>query len=216
MRDPFEHFDNLTETDRKLIGEFIRRHHPRMAHEFALYGVPGPNDEVITIQGDKDIRDISGLVARSHGLPLRRCLEYLNWYHHREYKGIHAVYLMTLLRIADYLQIQADRAPAIAFEYRHIPSEISVQEWKAHNAVKNITQTHNDPESIEIQARPEDVKTFLRLKDWLAGIQDELDKSWAVLGEVYGSHDKLSKLGLIIRRDRSNLDIVKILSKQVY
>src|SRR5258706_236549 len=39
IRDPFPHYDNLSDTDRKLIGEFIRRNHPRMAHEFAVYGI---------------------------------------------------------------------------------------------------------------------------------------------------------------------------------
>jgi hypothetical protein len=41
VRDPFPHYSNLAESDRKLIGEFIRRHHPRLAHEFAVFGVPG-------------------------------------------------------------------------------------------------------------------------------------------------------------------------------
>src|SRR5262249_31835575 len=32
----------LDDRDRYLIGEFLRRHHPRLAHEIARYGVPGP------------------------------------------------------------------------------------------------------------------------------------------------------------------------------
>jgi len=31
----------LTRRDRVLIGEFIRRHHPRLAHKIAVLGVPG-------------------------------------------------------------------------------------------------------------------------------------------------------------------------------
>src|SRR5258708_10199542 len=31
VKDPMDHYDNLTESDRKLIGEFIRRHHAQMA-----------------------------------------------------------------------------------------------------------------------------------------------------------------------------------------
>lgn len=218
VRDPFLNYDNLTDRDRKLIGEFIRWHHPRIAHEFAIYGVPASSSDPIlpTASLGQDIRDIVGLVARSHGLPLRSCVEYLNeHYHRREYQNIHAVYIMVLLRVADYLQIQADRAPNLVFRYRHIPSKISQLEWRAHNAITNITQTHDDPESIEIQAQPEDVKTFLRLKDWLSGIQEELDKSWAVLGEIYGSHKNLSNLGLILRRVRSNLDNVEKFAKTV-
>src|SRR5947209_2237135 len=33
VRDPFDHYDNLTESDRKLIGEFIRRHHADFAYQ---------------------------------------------------------------------------------------------------------------------------------------------------------------------------------------
>ena len=216
VRDPFANYDNLSDTDRKLIGEFIRRHHTRMAHEFACHGVPGPTVVNLGVMLRADLRDISGLVARSHGLPVRACLEYLQKrYHRREHDGVHAVYLMTLLRVSDYLQIQAERAPAIVFQYRHIPSKLSELEWEAHNAISNITQTHDDPESIEIQAHPQDVYTYLRLKEWLSGIQEELDASWAVLGETYGSHPKLSRLGLILRRVRSNLDHMDAFSRQV-
>ena len=218
VRDPFDHFSNLADSDRKLIGEFIRAHHPRMAHEFARFGVPGPSTEPIKVDKrlNTELTDIAGLIARSHGLPVRQCVDYLaGKYHRREFQGVHAVYVMALLRVADYLQIQADRANPIAFRYRHIPSPLSRQEWKAHNAVSNITQTHDDPESLEIQAKPDDVRTLLRLKEWLAGIQIELDASWAVLGEIYGSHPDLRHLGLILRRVRSNLDDVDAFAKTV-
>jgi molecular chaperone HtpG len=33
---------NWTQKDHLLIGEFVRRHHPRLAHEIALVGFPGP------------------------------------------------------------------------------------------------------------------------------------------------------------------------------
>lgn len=216
VTDPFSSYDNLTDSDRKLIGEFIRRHHPRMAHEFARYGVPGRTLINHSMLLSTDIYDIAGMVARSHGLPVRTCIDYIQRkYHRREYKGIHAVFLMTLLRISDYLQIQPGRAPDIVFKYRHIPSKFSKQEWEAHNAVVNITQTHDDPESLEIQAIPQDVNTYLRLKDWLSGIQRELDASWSVLGETYGSHTTLSNLELILRRVRSNLDDVDTFAQQV-
>lgn len=221
VKDPFDNYHNLSDSDRKLIGEFIRLHHPRLAHEFATYGVPGPSLNLIRPDSrfGNDLCDIAGLVARSHGMPVRACLEYLEkkGYHRRDYRGIHAVFLMVLLRVADYLQIQADRAPAITFRYKHIPSKNSMVEWNAHRAIVNITQTHDDPESIEIQAKPGDVKTFIRLKEWLFGIQTELDASWAVLGEVYGSqvHSGLHKLGLILRRVRSNLDEVGAFAQTV-
>lgn len=215
--DPFDHYDDLTDTDKRLIGEFIRRHHARMAHEFAVHGIPGRGRISLDRMLNPDLRDIAGLVARSHGLPVRAGLDYLTTmqYNRREYAGVHAPYLMVLLRVSDHLQIHAERAPAIAFTYRHIPSKLSRLEWSAHNAITNVTRTNDDRESIEIQARPDNVVTYLRLKEWLAGIQDELDASWAVLGEVYGSHATLSRLGLILRRVRSNLDDTQAFSAHV-
>jgi len=40
VRDPFDHYGDLTESDRKLIGEFIRRHHAQLAYQFAVRGSP--------------------------------------------------------------------------------------------------------------------------------------------------------------------------------
>lgn len=57
--------------------------------------------------------------------------------------------------------------------------------------------------------------TFLQLKRLLAGIQEELDASWAVLGEVYGRYPPLSELGLNLRRVRSNLDDEAAFAKTV-
>jgi hypothetical protein len=65
----------FNDRDRYLIGEFLRRHHPRLAHEIALYGVPGPDHERLGLVGlNHDLADLAGLVARSHGMSLRACL----------------------------------------------------------------------------------------------------------------------------------------------
>ena len=223
VRDPFAHWQNLTRTDNLLIGEFIRQKHPRLAHEMALYGVPGTTGALLKLDDSlpAEWRDLVGLIARSHGLPLRTCLDYLKNSHdfgepaRREYQGVHAVYLMALLRVADYIQIQGDRTSNRIFNYRKIYSSVSTIEHKVHQSVRNITNKVDDPEALFIQARPEEVSVFLRLKEWLAGIQQELDGSWAVLGEVYGRDEELRNLGLTFRRVRSNLDDVAEFAKTV-
>jgi molecular chaperone HtpG len=223
VRDPFAHWQNLTRTDNLLIGEFIRQQHPRLAHEMALYGVPGTTGALLKLDDSlpAEWRDLVGLIARSHGLPLRTCLDYLKNSHdfgepaRREYQGVHAVYLMALLRVADYIQIQGDRTSNRIFNYRKIYSSVSTIEHKVHQSVRNITNKVDDPEALFIQARPEEVSLFLRLKEWLAGIQQELDGSWAVLGEVYGRDEELRNLGLTFRRVRSNLDDVAEFAKTV-
>lgn len=214
VRNPFEFYANLADTDRKLIGEFIRQHHPRLAHEFAVFGVPSPSSDPIkpAVGFNNLLCDLAGLVARSHGRQIRPCVDYLSWkkYPIREFQNVHAVYLMALLRVADYLHVDADRTSNIVFKYKHIPSKFSEREHRAHLAVKSVTRATEDPEAIHVTAQPEDVHTFLRLKNWLAGIQTELDQSWAALGEIYGRYavEGLSKLGLSLRRVKSNLDDV--------
>jgi len=67
---------------------------------------------------------------------------------------------------------------------------------------------HEDPEALYVKASPETNAVYLRLSSWLADPQHELDKSWAILGEVYGrfSSNNFDKLGITIRRIRSNVD----------
>jgi hypothetical protein len=191
----------MTGRDRKLIGEFLRRHHHRLAHEIALHGVFGPQSDSIRLLVDVEIADLSGLVARSHGIALRGALPYLNdRYHPREYGGVHAVYLMALLRVADYLQIHAGRAPADLLRTFTPRSPMSQHEWEVHHSVRNITRTGDDPESLEIQAQPSDIEGYFRLGRWLSGIQSEMDISAAVLGEVYGPVPTLRNFGLSLRR----------------
>jgi len=142
--------DKMTGRDRKLIGEFVRRHHHRLAHEIALVGVPSPGNDRIRLPKSfsEDMIDLSGLVARSHGLPIRSCIPYLeSRYALREYNQIHAIFLMALLRTADYLQIESQRAPRHVLKVTQLRSPLSKGEWNFHHAIKAI-EYHEDPESL--------------------------------------------------------------------
>jgi molecular chaperone HtpG len=207
---------NWQKRDRLLIGEFLRRHHARLAQEIALAGVPGPTDDRLRLQNiSPDLANLAGLIARSHGLPLRACLKRLDANDPREYKGVHAVFLMALLRVADYVQMQAERAPQQLLQVRKLQSPISEGEWQAHHAVQDIRHTHSDPEALFVQATPANAKTYLKLKRLLQDLQLELDHCWAVIGEVYGRYGQLSNLGLTIRRVRSNLDEEEVFASSV-
>ncbi|WP_407493822.1 ATP-binding protein [Pseudooceanicola sp. MF1-13] len=215
--EPWNEFDIL------LVGEFLRRHHPRLAHEIALYGMPSKDGTLIqfcadTSDQDRFLNDISGLIARSHGMALRDTFSYLEKHYNNkiETRSAHPVFLMALLRVADYLQIQSARAPSARTDVSKFKSPVSSREWSVHQCVTDITNI-SDPEAIDITAYPQDIDTFLRLKYWIGDFQRELDMSWAVLGEVYGlqSHSGLNKLGLKIRRLRSNIDDAEGFSQSV-
>jgi molecular chaperone HtpG len=188
IRRPPKNELDLALEDRMLIGEFLRRNHPRLAHGIALFGFPGAVGTIPLLDNELglDLLDLTGLVARSHGGPLRNSIEPLTkHFHQRVYKDIHAVYLMVLLRIADYLQVQAERAPGGQLAIQSLNSPVSLREWYLHQAISNLSLEEDDPEAAYVDARPPDVKGFLRLKELLIGLQSELDTSWAVLGEVY-------------------------------
>jgi hypothetical protein len=214
----WEDFDYL------LVGEFLRRHHPRLAHEIALYGLPAKNGNAIAIcptdtEDSQFLADISGLIARSHGMDLRSCLGYLeDRYQNRiNPRTVHVAFVAVLLRIADFFQIQSSRAPKERTAVVSFQSQLSAREWKVHQSVNDIHNTSSDPEAIVVIASPPDVGTFLKLKGWLEGLQEELDRSWAILGEVYGlqSHNNLNLLGMKIRRVKSNIDDVASFAKAV-
>jgi hypothetical protein len=200
------------EMDRRLIGEFVRCHHPRIAHEIARFGVPGPRTQRLEIERAEvcpEVADLAGFVARSHGMALRDTFDYLKreFGSHREFRDTHPVFTMVVLRIADYLDLFAERAPGTLQLVKRQKSAKSKREWEAHQAIRDIAlNTEEDPELLRLTAKPRKIEPYLRIREWQHGLQVELDHSWAVLGEVYGRWPQLRSLNLSIRRVQSNLD----------
>ena len=203
-----------------IIGEFIRRHHARLAHEIAIYGFPGlevgPDEgqfPALGIQGNSLQRwaDLIGLAARSHGLSLRVCQTYLNasplHAHTPKPMGCAVFYPMALLRVADYLQIDRQRTPTALLKLRNPQSPVSVQEWRKHLAVQSISAASN-PRGKMVTVNPDiSQAVYLQLADLLDGLQAEMDHATAVLDEAYGRYTELGlhQLNLATRRVYSNL-----------
>jgi molecular chaperone HtpG len=194
-----------------LIGEFLRRHHARFAHEVAYWGVPTREQSLdIVDTDDMSRRFLIGLIARSHGMALRNAIAILDQHpqlNRRSAFNVHATFLMGLLRVGDYLQVQADRAPAQRIAIQALRSPLSQREWAAHDAIRDF-HCDEDLEALAIVAEPPNVAVYIHLHDLIAGLQYELDQTWAVLGEVYSrfTKERYDKFGLTLRRIRSNLD----------
>ena len=83
FRDLPEDVGQWEENHWRIAGEFIRRHHARLAHEIAIYGFPGLSfgvgEEGFPAMGREKghplmrLADLIGLTARSHGTSLRVC-----------------------------------------------------------------------------------------------------------------------------------------------
>jgi molecular chaperone HtpG len=217
----------ISGNDKKLIGEFIRRHHPRLAHEIALKGFPG-GGSVETGQTispllpfadglNKRLKDLIGLIARSHGMGLRDVLDHIEEKfkgNKRHPLGIHAIYLMVLLRIADYIQIDNSRTSATLIKLKTFSSPFSAAEHQSHLSIENIDiKYQDDPERIYVAAYPADSNAYLKLKKLIKDIQYEMDISWAVLGEHYGATERPE---MKYRRIVSNLDEKGFINTQSY
>ena len=202
-----------------IVGEFIRRHHARLAHEIAIHGFPGvpagSHDGQFPAMGTEKghvlmrLADLIGLTARSHGMSLRVCKAYLESRYSGTPRpmGTAVLYPMALLRVADYLQIDRKRAPAVLLQLRNPQSPVSVQEWGKHLAVEDIGPA-DDPRAKFVKVSEQlSLSLYLQLRDLLNGIQEEMDHSTAVLDEVYGTRADLglNRLSLATRRIRSNL-----------
>jgi molecular chaperone HtpG len=203
--------NNIGPYERKLIGEFIRINHARLAHEAAIGGFPGVTTIDLLDGIDSETRNIIGLIARSHNLEIRGTFAYLKKLESKLWHSIYQVpviYLMVLLRLSDLIQIHAKRADKNILKYRRLYNSVSIKEWALHESVANIYTfpDNDDPESIYIRITPKSSEIYLKARKLLDYIQFELDLSWAILGEVYAKHGSYKKLILKYRRINSNID----------
>lgn len=205
-----------------VVGEFIRRHHGRLAHEIAIYGFPGiptgSGEGQFPAMGKEEghplmgLADLIGLSARSHGMSLRVCKGYLEssplYPGTPKPMGTAVLYPMALLRVADYLQIDRQRAPPVLLKLRNPQNPISVQEWQKHRAVQNIGPATDPRGKMVTVSTNLSLSLYLQLRDLLNGLQSEMDHSTAVLDETYGTLTELGlhQLNLATRRVHSNLN----------
>ncbi len=205
----------LTEYDKKLIGEFIRIHHCRIAHEVSKKGYIGRETIPFKCSDvNSECIEVAGIVARSHGMDVRDTFDYLEEMSGDSYLpfGIHAVYLMVLLRLADYLQIDGSRTSETLLKINNMNSPFSRQEHKSHLSIKNVQFENTDKEKIQIQANPQDAQTFVKIERLAEDIQKEFDCSWAILGEVYSDYN----YKLRFRRITTNISNEKYRNKLEY
>ena len=200
-----------TENDKKFIGEFLRRHHPRIAYEICVYGFPKADEDKMEFSNDIDSKSkkVIGVVARSHGISIWDAVKYIESEFGREQirttKNVHAIYIMVILRMSDYLDMDKTRANTPILKFKKINSSISELEWIKHNTVDFVTlEYQDDPESIFVYVNEiTESKVYLAIENLLEDMQKELDTCWAVLGKVYGAYEKLE---LTFRRIHSTME----------
>lgn len=198
-----------TEPDRLLMGEFLRRHHARLAHEIAVYGFPGVSPGAFPVLASElpELGEAIGVVARSHHEPLRVMVDYLTYKFGGDLQpaGAWLPYHMGLLRIGDHLQLDAGRAPALLLHLRQPQSPQSLEEWRKHRTIVRVSWGHKDPLAVSITVgSSHSLATHLQLADLFNVLQRELDVTTAVLSELYPT-PSLAPLRLARQRVRTNL-----------
>ena len=193
------------EENKSVVSNFVRYHHSFIANIIAQNGFPGKEGYIdYTEKRYSYLYELSGLVACSHGMDLRTVIEYLKDKYGDLWKtpfGCRAVYLMTLVRIADYLHITDDRVCKYKLLLSNFRSKISEREFLKHQSVYHSQQIYDNSETIYVYSEPEEFEIFIHMNQLIDNIQFELDHSWAILGEVYGT----TEIKLTVRRITSNL-----------
>jgi hypothetical protein len=187
--------------DRLIVGEFVRRHHARISHEIAISGFPGLSQSLAL---PENLAELGGVVARSHGESLRTMLEYVGDRYGtlQQPGGVLAPYLMGLLRVADYLQLNGGRAPAVLLQLKSPITRRSVEEWVNHATVASISWHDKDPAAVRLSlGTRHSLQSHLNVARLVKDVQAEMDTTSAVLSEIYGQSDlgeiRLAKYRLV-------------------
>ena len=186
--DCVDHTD--TDDNKRIIGEFLRQHHARLAHEFAVGVLPGTEDTDLfaNINLPSKARDVIGLLARSHSMSIRDIELYIK--NHigegtRPY-NTPVFYLMTVLRTADALDADERRAPEALERQQKINVPISVEEWTWNQCIDSYAcDWRRQQKNYYVEANPKSSPQYVQLDKWLKGVQADLDLCWSILAEKY-------------------------------
>lgn len=197
--DCVDHTD--TDDNKRIIGEFLRQHHARLAHEFALGMLPGSDDTDLfaNINLPPKARDVIGILARSHSMAIRDIELYVKNHIGAGTKPYNTpvFYLMTVLRTADALDADERRAPEALERQQKINVPISVEEWTWNQCIDPYAcDWRRQQKNYYVEANPESSRQYVQLDKWLKRVQADLDLCWSILAEKYSHPDDRYRLSI--------------------
>lgn len=196
--------NNFKNVDILAYGEFLRQYHHRLSYEIVMNGFVGYEDLDILRNTDinEKYREIIAIIARSHGMELRECQKYMVSKLNKTFCGVHVYFLMVLLRMADYIDAGRHRVSDELSAAQLRLSPLSNDEHKWNRSITGIDFLPK--EELYIYADPKDSFEFIKIENWIIGMQRELDTSWAFLGEQH-EETIYRELSLSIRRIQSEI-----------
>jgi len=204
--------------DSQFIKDFVRKHHHEFSEDIVLNGFP-LLDEDHKISGykhlynfdeeDDDQRLQVGILARGHGVENFMSLE-------PEYEEMGAdddtpriaddvpiEYFITLLKLADTLDIGGHRGQGIWPKYYAFSDPMSYAEFEFNQSVKGTLKINNGSE-LHFKFKPKKTADIVKADKVMAKAQGELRDVWAAIGRA-GDPNYSCKVSLISSNiDRNN------------
>lgn len=196
--------EHLNEQQRKVIGEFIRRNHARLAFEVAILGIriDGKYHKVIPKDDDEmdgklnfEYKKLIGVAAWSHNYNINDTFNFLKInFAGKSYGnplGCSIVYIMGLLRIADSLQVSLDRTgPFKFFKFKSIKNPISLKEFEKHQRIMKIHTVNYRTGVLNIDVNLECAEDFKNADITISNIKNEIHHSKEYLYFFYGNSNE--------------------------
>jgi hypothetical protein len=125
----------FAELDSTILTDYLRGTHAHRSSDYvrSQYG----NDKRLEIYGI-NLAPFAALLCESHSLPASD-LNQAHGFRFDEQIGtytVNMVYLAVVLRLADILDFDRERAPEVLFKSIHFTSEVSIIEWEKHRSVQ--------------------------------------------------------------------------------
>lgn len=195
-----------------LIKEFLKSRLPKIAAEISR-GAEGRIPREFTSKFDKSTLECAAIIVSGANGSIRRALEEnptlrLNDTAKREYRHVHVPYIISVMRLSLFLAVDEDRQRDEPLKVRRLipPIGLIVDDADLANLEMDLSRHYDDPEALFATTLPTSSRQFCAIQDLLEFLQSELDRCWAILGEIYGRYEPVKDLSLAIRRIRSNLD----------
>lgn len=210
---------------KRLCGEFLRRHHHELAAYIVEKGFPiGIDTSADLFSGidfgaaDESYKNLIGAIAKSHGEPLDKYYKAQSALWDEDGISIETeedmpvYYLMSVLRLADLMDAGEDRASWLYLQIQAIDAEISKTEF-VWNRFVSISTSQMASEILMIKVKrkinnkgknqPITSSIFQKIEDWIRYTQRELDICWRYITHFYNRLEG-QKYRLSIRFIESN------------
>lgn len=178
------------------IQDYIRPIHGIRSYQYIMetpaLNIEMASDDLSTVSYAKDV----ALICQSH-------MESISWIDNnlQEFftKGdyFNSKYIALLLRIADYIDFDSQRAPKYLFKHKQL-NEVSLTEWQKHAAITNYKKIMEDTNEIYFHITCSDFEVYCKLMDTFELIRKEILES-----VQYAKNFKYEKYHLRIKEDVS-------------